>query len=120
MLDATTVIRHLNEDEKDCAIAVMLKILDGKCKMPPLEKTLMEALYHALVPSCGKQLGHDQHQLIQQACQARAQDKLDDDLRNIVYEQRLFAETMISRPVMKRFKSNLRTTGYLPLKDIPS
>ncbi|MFD2406831.1 hypothetical protein ACFSVK_15660 [Azorhizophilus paspali] len=29
----------------DCATAVMLKILDGKCKMKPTEKLVMALLY---------------------------------------------------------------------------
>ena len=32
----------------------------------------------------------------------------DDEIREFVYEKRVLAETMISRPVMKGFKTMLR------------
>lgn len=97
--------------EIDCATAVMLKILDGKCKMNGSEKVVMEALYDALKGHSGQVLGPDLHTLI-----ARARSGLDEVLREDVYEQRLYAETQISRPVMKGFKARLRTIGVLPAK----
>ena len=49
-MDAAQVARWLathplSPAHVDCATAVMLKILDGKCKMRPTEKTLMALLY---------------------------------------------------------------------------
>ena len=38
----------LSPSEIDCATTVMLKILDGKCKMGSVDKTVMEALYDAV------------------------------------------------------------------------
>ena len=33
-----------------------------------------------------------------------------------IYERRLLAETMISRPVMKAYKARLRAAGILPTR----
>lgn len=90
----------------DCATTVMLKILDGKCKMNPEEKTVMTLLYEQVKHCPSELLGADIHALI-----ANAQNQLDDATKMIIYEQRLLAETMISRPVMKGFKALIREQG---------
>jgi len=92
--------------EVDCAIAVMLKILDGKCRMDEEEKRVMALLYDAVREQCGQLLGDDMHGLIAQATQAA-----DEVLRAFIYEKRVLAETMISRPVMKAFKARIRQEG---------
>lgn len=94
--------------EVDCATAVMLKILDGKCKMAVGEKQVMAQLYDAVRHLPGSRLGEDAHCLI-----ATARRTADDSLRNLVYEKRVLAETAISRPVMKAFKAMLRQHGLL-------
>lgn len=94
----------------DCATTVMLKILDGKCKMNPQEKHVMAALYRACCQMPGKLLSPDLHALI---AQAQAAD--DDGWRLRVYEQRLLAETTLSRPVMKSFKAMIRQQGLFEL-----
>lgn len=90
----------------DCTTAVMLKILDGKCKMDAAEKVVMARLYDAVKGREGHLLGADVHALI-----AQARSAMDPDLRERVYETRVLAETMISRPVMKGFKALLRVQG---------
>jgi len=95
--------------EVDCVTAVMLKILDGKCKMAAEEKGIMEGLYDACTEREGLLLGDDYHDLVRAA---RADG--GDTMRARVYEQRVLAETMISRPVMKGFKARLRREGVLP------
>ncbi|WP_333876988.1 hypothetical protein [Methylobacter sp.] len=92
----------------DCATTVMLKILDGKCKMRTEEKRVMELLYDEVKTQPGHLLDTTLHLLIEQA---RAQ--LDDAMKNIIYEKRLLAETAISRPVMKGFKAMIRQEGLL-------
>lgn len=92
----------------DCAIAVMLKILDGKCKMRETEKRVMERLYDEIKTKPGQLLDPAIHTLI-----AVARERLDDAMKNTVYEQRLLAETSISRPVMKGFKAMIRQEGLL-------
>jgi hypothetical protein len=92
----------------DCATTVMLKILDGKCKMRDSEKRVMSMLYDAVNGFSGQVLDPAIHLLI-----AAAQTKSDDALKNVIYEKRLLAETAISRPVMKGFKAMIRETGLL-------
>lgn len=92
----------------DCATTVMLKILDGKCKMRPTEKTVMALLYEQVKDCPGALLGADSHRLI-----AEARSQLDEAMQLRVYERRVLAETMISRPVMKGFKAMLREQGLL-------
>lgn len=89
----------------------MLKILDGKCKMPPVEKIIMEALYDCSKGLRGMYLGQSYHRLI-----ARARAVGTEQLLEQVYETRVLAETQISRPVMKKFKARLRAEGVLPVK----
>lgn len=95
--------------EVDCVTAVMLKILDGKCKMAADEKAIMERLYDACTGRQGLLLGNDYHDLVRAARADRG-----DPMRARVYEQRVLTETMISRPVIKGFKARLRREGVLP------
>lgn len=96
----------LGPGEVDCATAVMLKILDGKCKMSPLEKLVMEQLYDAVKDRPGRLLGSDIHGLV-----AQARIAATEDLKEFIYEKRVLAETAISRPVMKAFKAMIRQHG---------
>lgn len=90
----------------DCATAVMLKIIDGKCKMAESEKRTMAELYDAVKARPGVHLGADIHALI-----ARTRGGTDEATRLHVYEKRVLAETMIARPTMKAFKAMLRAEG---------
>ncbi|MGR9054125.1 MAG: hypothetical protein ACU84J_15915 [Gammaproteobacteria bacterium] len=91
----------------DCAVTVMLKILDGKCKMKSEEKVVMAQLYDHIKDLPGELLGPDIHRLI-----TEARDRLDDEqMKNFIYEKRVLAETAISRPVMKNFKAMIRQQG---------
>jgi len=93
----------------DCAVTVMLKILDGKCKMRPSEKVVMALLYDQIKHQTGQLLTADLHDLI-----SAARERIDDDaLKMLIYEKRLLAETSISRPVMKQFKAFIRENGLL-------
>ena len=99
---------HLEPREIDCATALMLKIIDGKCRMNPAEKAIMAVVYDVVRDRPGHHLGADDHALI-----ALARDSRDPDLLARVYERRVLAETMISRPVMKAYKAMLREVGVL-------
>jgi len=92
----------------DCATAVMLKILDGKCKMREGEKIIMTLLYDTVKAQRGQVLEPALHDLID-----KARDNTNDELKNFIYEKRLLAETVISRPVMKAFKAMIRQQGLL-------
>ncbi len=96
----------LSPSQVDCATAVMLKILDGKCKMNAQEKRVMALLYRAVAGQPGERLGGDSKALID-----RAGTNPDPALREVIYEQRVLAETVISRPVMKAFKRVIREQG---------
>ena len=96
----------LTPSDIDCATAVMLKILDGKCKMGEVEKTVMAALYDAVRHRPGQRFGPAEHALI-----ATARQGADEAMKNAIYERRVLAETAISRPVMKAFKAMIRAEG---------
>lgn len=101
--------QHLADPEQiDCTTTVMLKILDGKCKMNANDKTVIAILYDAVKERPGRLFGAEYHALIAQARLA-----MDEAMAMFIYEKRLFAETMLSRPVMKRYKAWLREQGIL-------
>lgn len=96
----------LTPSDIDCITTVMLKILDGKCKMDEVEKEVMRALYEAVKHRDGERFGGDYHRLIVSARAAAG-----EEMKNVIYEKRVLAETMLSRPVMKAFKAMLREQG---------
>ncbi|MBS0349107.1 MAG: hypothetical protein JSR69_21890 [Proteobacteria bacterium] len=98
----------LTPTDIDCTTTVMLKILDGKCKMNPQEKEIIAIIYDVVKDRPGHILDDTDHRLI-----ALARQGMDDALVERIYEQRLLAETMISRPVMKAYKTKLRASGVL-------
>src|SRR5574343_48808 len=98
----------LSPQQVDCATTVMLKILDGKCKMHPAEKRVMAQLYDVVKERPGQLFGAEFHALI-----ARAGTAADEAMRNHIYEKRVLAETALSRPVMKAFKAMIRAEGLL-------
>ena len=99
----------LSPTQIDCAITVMLKIIDGKCKMRSEEKMVMTLLYDQIKTQPGQILTFEIHSLIADA----RNRSYDDALKMLIYEKRLLAETAISRPVMKQFKAFIRETGLL-------
>lgn len=96
----------LSASDVDCATTVMLKILDGKCKMGAVDKVVMAGLYDAVKDRPGLRFGDEFHALI-----AAARNDAGEEMRNFIYEKRVLAETTISRPVMKAFKAMLREQG---------
>jgi len=92
----------------DCTTTVMLKILDGKCKMNEDDKAVITILYDAVKDRTGRLFGAEYHALI-----AQARQKMDETMTMFIYEKRLLAETMLSRPVMKAYKAWLREQGIL-------
>lgn len=102
----------LSPSEIDCVTAVMLKVLDGKCKMSPESKALMRHLYHAVKAHPGAQLGDDIHLLI-----AEAEASPDDALRSQVHAMRVQAEALIDKPVMKRFKAMIQAQGLFDVEE---
>ncbi len=101
--------------EIDCGIAVMLKILDGKCKMPDNEKLTMEAFYRLCLTIPALQL-QTYREVIAPFLECD-RTTITDDTVMAIYEYRVLAETQISRPVMKKFKARLRNVAVLPPKE---
>ena len=125
LLDLTQEVSRLSDwlkqhtltpPEVDCSVAVMMKILDGKCKMPADEKVIMEALYLCIKDLPSDKLGHQYHQFIAPYANTDRHNISDEKILEI-YEMRVLAETEISRPVMKKFKARLRQEGVLPPKN---
>jgi hypothetical protein len=93
----------------DCVVTIMLKILDGKCKMPEAEKVVITLVYDRVKLQSGELFTGEIHHLI-----ARARVQHDNEaLKMQIYEMRLLAETQLSRPVMKKFKAYIREQGLL-------
>lgn len=105
-VDDWVKMRSLSTSDVDCVVTVMLKILDGKCKMKAEEKVVMTCLYDATRHMPGKLLGEEIIKLIKTAREGNS-----ESLRMEIYEKRLLAETQISRPVMKAFKARIRREG---------
>lgn len=115
MKDAAQVAQWLTEHplsptEVDCAVAVKLKILDGKCKMPSAEKVVMALLYEAVRQQSGERLEPAMRVLIDEVG-----SQPDELQKQYIYEHRVLAETIISRPIMKAFKARIRAEGLLDL-----
>ncbi len=93
----------------DCAVTLMLKIIDGKCRMDGPEKAAMAVIYDVVQAWPGERLDPSLRALIEETRHGVP----DEAARMAVYEQRLLAETRLSRPVMKAYKARLRAEGVL-------
>lgn len=91
----------------DCVTAVMLKILDNKCKMAPEEQMALMAVYSVVRQRKGILFDSNIHSEIDKALQA---DGAQSSER--IHELRLHAEETIPKPIMKHFKSYLRDSLY--------
>lgn len=107
-VEAWVEAARLSPVELDCVTAILLKVIDGKCKMSSEGKAVMSRIYAVTKSRPGKLLGEDTHQLI-----AEAEHDTGEAMKMRVYEQRLYAETMIGRPTMKAFKAMLRSEGLI-------
>lgn len=87
----------------DCTTTVVLKILDGKCKMLPGEKAAIYEIYDVLSKDQGTLFDQQVHQRILQARQ-----QSDPGIEAYIHEQRVYAESQIPKPVMKAYKAMLR------------
>lgn len=96
---------ELNDEQLDCVTAVVLKVLDRKCKMPPEEQEAMLAIYDMLHPVPARHFDMAVHRIIEQALQ---QQTIDTATAGEIHRLRLGAEAVIAKPVMKAFKARLR------------
>lgn len=98
--------RAFTPEQLDCTTAVVLKILDGKCKMGAGEKRAVTAVYQELYsrPESQQHLfDSSSHQLIAQALEGMDSSAL----REAIHALRLQAEVDIPKPVMKAYKAVL-------------
>ena len=98
---------RLNTMQVDCVTAVVLKILDNKCKMNLEEQLAMLAIYRELRSRQGGVFDEDVHQTIEHALRVS-----DVRISRQIHEYRLFAERAIPKPVMKYFKQYLRESLF--------
>lgn len=91
----------------DCITAIMLKTLDGKCKMGQAEKSALAAVYDVVKDRTGQGLAGEVHTLIAAARHGNYQ------VAEQIHHWRIQAETLIPKPEMKAFKQLLRIA--LPL-----
>jgi len=96
---------RLNQAERDCITAVVLKVLDAKCKMPAAQQEAILAIYDTVERDRDGPLGTEIHHAIDQA---RSDTRMAAPLREQIHQFRLEAETLIAKPTMKAFKARLR------------
>lgn len=93
----------------DCTTTVVLKILDGKCKMLPGEKAAIFEIYDVLESDKGKIFNDRIHQEIAAARVIYSKaSTLDGQLGKRIHELRVYAESEIPKPTMKAYKAVLR------------
>lgn len=86
----------------DCVAAIMLKILDAKCKMGAADRAALIAVYDVVKDRPGQGLGAEVHDLI-----AAARAGSDRVLAESIHDWRQRAEARIPKPTMKAFKQFL-------------
>lgn len=90
-------------DQVDCTTAVVLKILDNKCKMLPGEKLAVMAIYDVVRHLAAPLFDSTVHDAIHAARQQPGTQTLE-----AIHPLRVHAEAAIPKPVMKRYKTFLR------------
>lgn len=91
--------------ERDCVTAVVLKILDRKCRMSVGEQEAMLALFDVLKHRPGGLFSAEVYHCVEQALEER---ELLPATAEWIHLFRLEAEAKIPKPVMKSFKARLR------------
>lgn len=102
---------RLDSSQRDCVTAVVLKVLDAKCKMPAEQQEAVLAIYDTLGVYSEGLFGPEVHQQIEQA---RCCQHLEQPLRERIHQLRLEAEARIAKPTMKAFKARLRRELFEP------
>jgi hypothetical protein len=91
----------------DCVTAVMLKILDNKCKMVPEQQMALMAVYGVVKERRGVLLDASIHEEIDAALKMGGSASNDR-----IHELRLLVEATIPKQVMKHFKQYFRDSLY--------
>jgi hypothetical protein len=92
-----------NPEEVDCTTAVVLKILDNKCKMLPGEKLAVKAVYDVVKTLPANLFDRTVHETIR-----RARHLPGAREGAAIHRLRVAAEARIPKPVMKAYKAKLR------------
>ena len=90
-------------EQVDCTTAVVLKILDNKCKMSPGEKSAVMEIYDAVRQLPAPLFDSAVHDAISAARQQASPAVLET-----IHQLRVHAESVIPKPVMKSYKAFLR------------
>jgi hypothetical protein len=91
----------------DCTTAVVLKILDNKCKMLPGEKAAVMAVYDVVKNLPAELFDAQAHETITRA-RALPDISLAEPVAQAIHLLRVDAEAHIPKPVMKAYKALLR------------
>jgi hypothetical protein len=94
---------QLSPSQLDCTTAVMLKILDHKCKMTYEAQEALIAIYQVVKDREADLFGVEVHALIAQAEQQPTLAVVEQ-----IHALRVAAEQRIPKPVMKAYKQFLR------------
>ena len=90
-------------EQVDCTTAVVLKILDNKCKMLPGEKLAVMAVYDVV-----RHLGAPLFDSTVHAAISAARLQPEPTALEAIHPLRVYAEAAIPKPVMKHYKAFLR------------
>ena len=93
----------LSPSQIDCTTAIMLKILDYKCKMSYEAQEALIAIYQVVKTREAALFDAEIHALITQAEQQPTEHVVQQ-----IHELRVYAEQTIPKPVMKAYKQFLR------------
>lgn len=92
-----------NPEQVDCTTAVVLKILDKKCKMSPGEMAAVMSIYDVVMRIPAPLFDSAVHDAIRAARQEPTPAALET-----IHAFRVHAEAVIPKPVMKTYKAFLR------------
>ena len=97
------ILVGFNPEQADCTTAVVLKILDNKCKMLPGEKLAVMAIYDAVRHLSSPLFDNAVHGAI-----SAARLQSDPWTLDAIHLLRVYAEAAIPKQVMKQYKAFLR------------
>lgn len=93
----------------DCTITVVLKILDGKCKMLEGEKNAIMEIYDVVRQQPGEIFDENTHNAINLARTIFGKESnFGEHIMQHIHQLRVYAEEKIPKLVMKKYKLVLR------------
>lgn len=113
-LNKTDIIQYwmkrsqLTPLQNDCVTAIVLKVLDAKCKMDMQKQSVIMSVYAQTRLHPGSLFHQQVHQTIDLAIRSA-----DEACLKQIHVYRQFAESSIPKPDMKAFKSYLAETLFV-------